>query len=144
LHDNTQVHKTEINWDPNTNKEVEEATRRTNHHFHFHIPTALTTQPSLEIKRHTHRTDNEDNDSTTEENDSEDDAELPRLIKRSDEESDSDDDSEEDGETATPRTLAASSATEAEQKIAQLGRQPDGSTPVKVPKRVWRPKVKFQ
>ena len=39
--------------------------------------------------------------------------------------------------------FAASSATEEEQKLAKLGRQPDGSTAVKVAKRPWRPKVKF-
>ena len=40
--------------------------------------------------------------------------------------------------------FAASSATEEEQRLAKLGRQPDGSTAVKVAKRPWRPKVKFQ
>lgn len=40
--------------------------------------------------------------------------------------------------------FAASSATEEEQKLAKLGRQPDGSTSVKVAKRPWRPKVKFK
>jgi hypothetical protein len=60
--------------------------------------------------------------------------------------SDTDDDNDEPKKETTtfPRTLAASSATEAEQQIAQSGRQPDGSKPVAVPKRVWRPKVKFQ
>jgi hypothetical protein len=43
-----------------------------------------------------------------------------------------------------PRTLAAPLATEAEQRIAKSGEQPDGSKLVSVPKRVWRPKVKFQ
>ncbi len=42
-----------------------------------------------------------------------------------------------------PRTLAASAATEAEDKIAKEGRHPDGSTAVKAPKRVWRPKVRM-
>ncbi len=41
------------------------------------------------------------------------------------------------------RTFAASSATEAEERIAKEGRHPDGSTPVNVPKRVWRPKVQM-
>jgi hypothetical protein len=40
-----------------------------------------------------------------------------------------------------PRTFAASSATEAEETIAKKGCHPDGSTPVKVQKRVWRPKM---
>jgi hypothetical protein len=38
-------------------------------------------------------------------------------------------------------TFAASSATEAEEEIAKLGKHPDGSVPVKVPKRIWRPQV---
>lgn len=41
----------------------------------------------------------------------------------------------------TAKTFAASSATEAEEKIAKLGKHPDGSIPVKVPKRIWRPQV---
>ncbi len=43
----------------------------------------------------------------------------------------------------TLRTLAASAATEAEDKIAKEGRHPDGSMAVKAPKRVWRPKVRM-
>jgi hypothetical protein len=41
-----------------------------------------------------------------------------------------------------PLTFAASSATEDEEKIAKLGKHPDGSIPVTVPKRIWRPQVK--
>jgi hypothetical protein len=41
----------------------------------------------------------------------------------------------------TVKTFAASSATEAEEKITKLGKHPDGSIPVKVPKRIWRPQV---
>jgi hypothetical protein len=41
----------------------------------------------------------------------------------------------------TAKTFAASSATKAEEKIAKLGKHPDGSVPVKVPKRIWRPQV---
>jgi hypothetical protein len=40
------------------------------------------------------------------------------------------------------RTFAASSATEAEESIAKKGVLPDGTKPVQVPKRVWRPQVK--
>jgi hypothetical protein len=43
--------------------------------------------------------------------------------------------------TDIAKTFAASSATEAEEKIAKLGKHPDGSVPVKVPKRIWRPQV---
>jgi hypothetical protein len=39
-------------------------------------------------------------------------------------------------------TFAATSATEAEEEIARKGKHPDGSTPVKVTKRAWRPKIK--
>ena len=39
-------------------------------------------------------------------------------------------------------TFAASTATEAEERIAQAGKFADGSKPVQVPKRVWRPQVK--
>jgi hypothetical protein len=42
-----------------------------------------------------------------------------------------------------PRSFAASSATEAEEKIARAGKHADGSTPVNVPKRIWRPKVRM-
>ena len=40
------------------------------------------------------------------------------------------------------KTFAASSATEEEELIAKTGRLPDGTKPVQVPKRVWRPQVK--
>jgi hypothetical protein len=40
-------------------------------------------------------------------------------------------------------TFAASSATEAKEIIAKKGRHAVGSAPVKVPKQVWRPKVKM-
>jgi hypothetical protein len=40
------------------------------------------------------------------------------------------------------RTFAASSATEEEETIAKTGGMPDGTKPVQVPKRVWRPQVK--
>lgn len=43
-----------------------------------------------------------------------------------------------------PRTYAATSATVAEEETAKRGRHPDGSTPVKVPKRVWRPKIRME
>src|SRR5210317_1141195 len=39
-------------------------------------------------------------------------------------------------------TFAASSATKAEEEIAAKGVLPDGTKPVSVPKRVWRPKAK--
>jgi hypothetical protein len=42
-----------------------------------------------------------------------------------------------------PRSFAASSATEAEENIAKKGKHADGSTPVNVPKRMWRPKVRM-
>ena len=41
------------------------------------------------------------------------------------------------------RTFAASAASEAEERIAKSGRHPDGSKPVKVPKRIWRPKIRM-
>jgi hypothetical protein len=42
-------------------------------------------------------------------------------------------------------TFVASSATEAEERIAREGRHPDGPTPIQiVPKRVWRPKVRME
>ena len=41
------------------------------------------------------------------------------------------------------RTFAASAATEAEDKAAREGKHPDGSTAVKVAKRIWRPKVRM-
>ena len=40
------------------------------------------------------------------------------------------------------KTLAATSATKEEEEIAKLGRLPDGTKPVRVPKRLWRPQVK--
>jgi hypothetical protein len=100
----------------------------------------------------------QDNDDSDSDGESETDHEenLPELQRRGSlprrgsimETSDSDDDSsEEDNSEAEriqePKTLASSAATEAEQRIAKLGKQPDGSKPVQVPKRVWRPKVKF-
>jgi hypothetical protein len=42
-----------------------------------------------------------------------------------------------------PPTFVASSATEAEEKIAKEGRCPNVSTPVAVPKRAWRPKTRM-
>jgi hypothetical protein len=44
--------------------------------------------------------------------------------------------------TTHPLTLAATSAIEAEEAIAKKGEHPDGSKPVKVPKRVWRPRIR--
>ena len=56
----------------------------------------------------------------------------------------SEDDSKgtEDLEQPLPKTFAASSATEAEELIAKRGQHPDGSTPVQVAKRAYRPKVR--
>ena len=42
-----------------------------------------------------------------------------------------------------PRTFAASSATEAEEIIAREGKHANGSTTLRGPKRVWRPKVRM-
>jgi hypothetical protein len=42
-----------------------------------------------------------------------------------------------------PRTFAASSATKAKETVAKEGKHANGSTPVKVPKRVWCPKVRM-
>lgn len=41
------------------------------------------------------------------------------------------------------KTLTATSATKEEEEIAKLGRLPDGTKPVRVPKRLWRPQVKI-
>jgi len=46
-------------------------------------------------------------------------------------------------EIGESKTFAASSATEEEEKIAKTGTLPDGTKPVKVPKRIWRPQVKM-
>jgi hypothetical protein len=50
--------------------------------------------------------------------------------------------------TLTPETqhvtFAASSATEEEEKIARLGKHTDGSKPIKVQKRIWRPQVRSE
>lgn len=63
--------------------------------------------------------------------------EIPRLMEeRSRQEVDNDD---------PPTTYAASSATQAEQekakRLRETGTHPDGTKPVIVPKRIWRPKV---
>jgi hypothetical protein len=42
-----------------------------------------------------------------------------------------------------PRTFAASSAAEAEEKTAKEGRHTNGSTPATVPKRAWCPKMQM-
>jgi hypothetical protein len=62
----------------------------------------------------------------------------------SDSSSESDDEEEFELPELTPRTFAASSATEAEEKLAKAGRHPDGSAQVKVPKRLWRPKLRIE
>jgi hypothetical protein len=96
----------------------------------------------------------QENDSSESESEIDKEENLPKLLrrrsqtrrgsKRDDSDSDSSEESSSEAEgIREPRTLAASAATEEEQQIAKLGRQPDGSKPVKVPKRVWRPKVKF-
>ncbi|CAJ1965984.1 unnamed protein product [Cylindrotheca closterium] len=43
---------------------------------------------------------------------------------------------------AAYQTFAATSATEEEEIIARRGQLPDGTKPVKVPKRIWRAQVK--
>jgi hypothetical protein len=40
------------------------------------------------------------------------------------------------------KAFAATSTTEEEEQITRRGNHPDGSAPVKVPKRAWRPKIK--
>ena len=42
------------------------------------------------------------------------------------------------------KTFAAASAMAEEEALAAKGKHPDRSTPVKAPKRVWRPRVKTQ
>jgi hypothetical protein len=103
----------------------------------------------MELQRNPREDLSTDSGESEDESDKEDRPDLKRRKlttsegSDSEDESDSDTDREQDNERQ-PRAFAASAATEAEQKIAKLGRQLDGSKPVTVPKRVWRLKVKFQ
>jgi hypothetical protein len=103
-----------------------------------------TTQRSTDIT-HTihftqpHHTKNQTQDENNNDSEDSDDSDSNEESNGS-----SSDYSDREANMTAPRTLAASSATEAEQKIAKLGKQPEGSKPVSVPKRLWRPKVKFQ
>jgi hypothetical protein len=103
----------------------------------------------MELQRNPREDLSTDSGESEDKSDKEDKPGLKRRKLTTSNDSDSEDKSDSDtahkqDNERKPRDFEASTATEAEQKIAKLGRQPDGSKPVTVPKRVWRPKVKFQ
>jgi hypothetical protein len=77
-----------------------------------------------------------DSSSESDSEDEEDEFELPGLIPRNTLHL------TQNNERRT--TFAASSATEAEGKLAKEGRHPDGSTPASAPKRAWRQKMRME